>query len=839
MLKLKRTAEALASYEQALARDPQAVVALFNRGNALFELERLEESLDSYARALRIRPDFAEALQEQGKVLQRLGRIQQAQASFDAAFRLKPDLAMVTESRSGHTGGLSAAQLCQRGNAMLGMRRLDAALACYDKALELQPDSLAALNNRGNVLLELQRPAEALQAYERAAQVDPRSVETLTNQGNAQLALKRPREALVSYDRALAVRQDFAAAWNNRGNALLRIEDLYHEDRASEALECYERAIRLNPDFADAVNNRGSVLQRLDRREEALGCYERAIQLNPASAEAFCNRGGVLLDLARIEEALASLDHALRLRPDYPDALNKRGRVLMGLNRFDAALTTYDRALEVQPDSALALNGRASALLSLKRYGEAIEDFASLVEREPDHDYARGNLMFARLAICDWTDHEKLATDIVTAVNAGRRSALPFSFLPVTDSAGAQLASARTVVQDGYPPAPTPLWAGEIYKHDRIRVAYISPDYREHPVSYLMVGLFEKHDRQRFETIGVSLRADDGSATSKRIKAACDRFIDAKDMPDAQLAAHLRELKVDIAVDLAGFTEGLRTGVFAERPAPIQVNYLGYPGTMGAPYLDYILADDFVIPEHSHIHYAERIVSLPDCFQVNDADRTTGILKPGRTDAGLPATGLVLCSFNNSHKLNPQSFDIWMRILRAVPGSVLWLVQGTPTIGENLRREAARRGVEAERLIFAPKLPYPLHLSRLRLADLFLDSLPFNAGATASDALWSEVPVVTCAGEAFASRMAGSLLRAVGLPELITHNVADYEALAMRLATNPAALADVRARLASNRTTCALFDTDRFRRHIEAAYVTMWDRYQRGESPQSFSVPRQ
>jgi protein O-GlcNAc transferase len=386
-----------------------------------------------------------------------------------------------------------------------------------------------------------------------------------------------------------------------------------------------------------------------------------------------------------------------------------------------------------------------------------------------------------------------------------------------------------------HPASDQPLWRGERYRHSKIRVGYVSGDFRDHAVSMLAAGLFEKHDRERFEVIGISLAAAQNTPLAARVTASFTRFLDVTQRSDAQAAAQIRGQEVDILVDLMGFTRGCRPDIFARRPAPVQVNYLGYPGTMGAPYMDYILADDFVIPRDSRVHYGERVVYLPHCFQVNDDSRFMDAV-PSREAAGLPPSGLVFCSFNSSHKLNPVFFGIWMRLLMAIPGSVLWLLGETPPVKANLRRESAVRGIDPERLIFADRLPYAAHLARLALADLFLDSIPFSGGATVSDALWVGVPVVTCAGRALASRMAGSLMRAVGLIEGITDSVDAYEAAVLRLAASPLQLTEWRERLAQGRRDSPLFDTDLFRRHLECAYSAMWDRHQRGEEPESFDV---
>jgi predicted O-linked N-acetylglucosamine transferase (SPINDLY family) len=405
----------------------------------------------------------------------------------------------------------------------------------------------------------------------------------------------------------------------------------------------------------------------------------------------------------------------------------------------------------------------------------------------------------------------------------------------VTDSAAAQVRCAQTFAEDKFPPTAAPLWRGKRYRHAKIRVGYVSADLREHPVSALLAGVFEKHERGRFESIAISLRPAEQSLMGQRIRAAFDSFIDVSQLSDRAVAELMRERQIDIAVDLMGYTQGSRTAILAHRPAPIQVNYLGFPGSMGAPYMDYILADEFLIPASQLRHYQEKVIWLPECFQANDDQRPIAAA-PARRQFGLPELGLVFCCFNNHYKINPECFAIWMRLLRHLPGSVFWLVAGEPAVRENLTSAAAHGDVDPKRLIFAPRIGYDDHLARLRCADLFLDTLPFNGGATASDALWAGVPVVTCAGEALASRMAGSLLTSIGLPELITHDLAQYEALALDLATTPKLLAEYRARLERNRLTSPLFDSERFCRHLESAYVSMWQRSESGKAPEGFAV---
>jgi predicted O-linked N-acetylglucosamine transferase (SPINDLY family) len=422
-------------------------------------------------------------------------------------------------------------------------------------------------------------------------------------------------------------------------------------------------------------------------------------------------------------------------------------------------------------------------------------------------------------------------------VGNGRAVSYPFQLLAWCVSPAVQHACARHYVADKCPPFPVPIWRGERYTHQRIRVAYLSADFRDHPVMVLAAGLFARHDRTRFETTAVSFGLDAPNRMREQLRASFERFVDAHGMSDEEVAKLLRDLEIDIAVDLNGFTDGSRPHVFAQRSAPVQVNYLGYAGTLGREDCDYIVADRFVIPEADQVHYAEKVVYLPDTFMVNDAGRTISARVPSRAEAGLPERGLVFCCFNNSFKITPEIFDIWMRLLRQIDGSVLWLSPANSSAPDNLRREAESRGVAADRLVFAPRVPLNEdHLARLRHADLFLDTMPYNAHATACDALWVGVPILTCAGTSFASRVAGSLLTAVGLPELITRSLEDHEALALKLARDPELLGSMRQKLARHRDIRPLFDTERFTRHIESAYTAMWERAQRGEPPQSFAV---
>ncbi|HET8869115.1 MAG TPA: acetylglucosamine transferase, partial [Aquabacterium sp.] len=459
-----------------------------------------------------------------------------------------------------------------------------------------------------------------------------------------------------------------------------------------------------------------------------------------------------------------------------------------------------------------------SVLEDMDRYEEAIVALRQIRQMDPNFKCVNGRLLHAQRRCLDWTNLSQLTDQVVSDTLAGRLSDAPLNMLAVSDRAAVQLACARQAMADHPPAQRTPLPRRQLGVHDKIRIAYVSADLREHAVSYLMAGVFEHHDRSQFEITAISLKPPQDSPMGRRVQAAFDHFVDVSHWTDDRIVHHMRQHGYDIAVDLMGLTFGARPGIWAQGIAPIQISYLGYPGTTGAPYMDYILADTTVIPPEEQAHYSEKVVYLPDCFQANDRQRPVAERTPSRSELGLPDDAFVFCSFNNLYKIGPETFDSWIRILDQVPGSVLWLVDDQEVARRHAKQEAHVRGIDPARLIFAPRVTYADHLARLKQGDLFLDTLPFNAGTTASDALWAGLPLLTLPGEAFAARMAASLLRAVGLPELICHDRAHYEATAIDLARHPARLQALRQRLSEQRLQCPLFDTPRFTRNLEMAY---------------------
>ncbi len=785
----------------------QQALTLLQQGN-------LEQAETLYRALLQQEPDNADALQFLGVIQAQRGRLDEAAKLMDRAIAQAPDHATAHGNR---------------GNVLRGLARHEEAVASYDRALALDPENPDTLLNRAAALIDLRRPAEALADYEAVLVVNPGHRVARLRRCELLSALQRFAEALAGYEAALQGDPEDVDLLFHCGVLLVKLR------RYAEAVARYDQALMLKPDYAEVLNNRGIALWNDRRHADAVASYDRALVVRPDYADAHYNRGIALAGLNRHAEALASYDRAIACHPGYARAHSNRGAALVRLEQLDAALASYDQALALNPRLADALNNRGGLFRRLGLHERAAQDYASLLELDPQYEDAAGNRLYSEVWCCNWAGFYESRARLLDAVRAGGQVALPFQVAVLSDSAEEHLASARTYVARRYPTA-TPLWTGERYRHDRIRIAYLSADFRDHATAHLMAELFERHDRSRFEVSAWSFGADVQDAMRARLQKAFEQFNDVRNQSDMEVAALLRAREIDIAVDLKGFTDGCRPAIFARRAAPIQVNYLGYPGTTGADYMDYIIGDPEVIPQEHDRFYAEKVVRLPDSYQVNDSKRVIAEQTVSRAEAGLPERGFVFCCFNNNYKITPDVFDVWMRLLQRVTGSVLWLLEDNASASRNLKLEAEARGVRADRLVFAARMLPPDHLARHRLADLFLDTLPCNAHTTASDALWAELPVLTCRGHAFPGRVAASLLRAVGLPELITENLADYETLAFKLATTSALLADIKSRLARNRTTHPLFDIDRYRRHIESAYITMYERYQRAEMPQGFSV---
>jgi protein O-GlcNAc transferase len=734
-------------------------------------------------------------------------------------------------------GGFPAPAQNPRGaDAMLKLReaialhqqgRTAEAESRYSEILQQFPDQPDALHFLGVIESQRGKHDKALQLMDRSIAAHSRNPASHYNRANLLRDMGRLDEALWGYDAALALNGKHISALINRAD-LLRVQERY-----AESLETCERAIAVAPDNASAHYGRGMALRQLNRFNDAISAFDRAIALAPDKPEFLIERGHALCRAGRFADGLANFETAITKDPKNPNAFFGRAGALMELRRFADAVASYDRARALDPAWIETLYGRASALIELERYEEAIADFRRLLAARPDYPYALGMMVHAQNMSCDWSD-ESSANELRQCVRDGKKAASPFALLQISDSPEEMLQCARIVMRDKFEPGREPLWRGEIYRHQRIRLAYVSADLRAHPVGQLMSGVIEAHDRAGFEVIAVSYGADDGSELRQRLKRTFERFIDAELLSDFEIARLIRQMEIDIAVDLPGLTASCRPGILTLRAAPVQVNYLGYAGSLGARNIDYILADRIVIPEQQQKFYDEKTAWLPPPFLPFPARSTA--LPVSRAEAGLPERGFVFACFNSSYKINQRMFSIWMRLLAQVDGSVLWLGRTNTTATANLRTEAERHGIAAYRVIFAPRVPTAeQHLARLALADLFLDTLPYNAHSTAADALSAGVPVLTCRGESFAGRVAASLVTAAGIAEFITANLQEYEARALALTTDRAALESARRKLRSGSIGQPGW-TAGFTRNLETAYRQMWLRAQQGLPPESFSI---
>ena len=760
-------------------RDPNGIPDTVRRALALHQAGRLAEAESLYKSVLRVDKKQFEALHF-------LGLIEAQRENFEEAHRLM--------SRSLEVNTRTPDAYANHARVLNALRRPEQALAACQKALALNPRLLAALSSRAVALQDLGRFSEALSSYDKSLEVKGDYAAALAGRGNCLLALGRHDEGLASFSKALAINPADVAALIGRGKAFGLL------NRIDEALADCDRALAVAPNNVVALTYRGIALNLLNRHEQGLASLDRALAINRAQPEALFHRGNSLYALHRHHDALESYESALALAPNYVDAISNRGDALARLGRLEEALASYQKAISIDPANANAHHNLGNLMLKMGRRDDAIRHYEAVLAVNPGHRFAYGALLDSVLAVCDWNRAEELIGGVPSKLAQGQSLNGPFPLLACIADPLIHLRCAQNAVRHlNMTAAPRrSVRAGG----RRLRIAYLSGDFRRHVNATLATPLFERHDRSRFEVLGVSFGPDDGSDERRRLARAFDEFHDVATRSDREVVELLLNREVDIAIDLMGHTDHSRLGILAGRPAPVQVSYLGFLGTTGAEFIDYILADRIALPFDQQPFYTEKIVHLPDCFLVNDDGLPIAPEAPSRDDCALPAAGFVFCSFNNAYKIQRATFDVWMRILNAVPDSVLWLHQSNDRVVGTLRREAQQRGVDPARLIFAPTVDLPQHLARLRLADLFLDATPYNAGATASGALWAGLPVLTSVGTTFVGRMAASMLHAAGVPSLAVANLQDYEAMAIKLAREPALVASLRETLNRNHATC-------------------------------------
>jgi predicted O-linked N-acetylglucosamine transferase (SPINDLY family) len=687
-----------------------------------------------------------------------------------------------------------------------------------------------ALYYLGSLQLKRSLFAEAIKTFKRSILKGGEFFEALHDLATAQANEGEITSSLNNYQKCLR----YVDASHDLFNKIALIFD--ELKRYDEAIFHYDMALSLKPDYAEAWCNKGITLFELQRYEEAIAHFDKALSLRSDYAEAWSNKGIILNELQRYDEAIAHYEKALSLKPDYAEAWSNIGAVLNKFQRYDEAIIQYDKALSLRPDLAGVWSNKGVTLYELKRYDEAIVHYDKALSLKKDMEWIYGDLFYVRLKLCSWQDLFNSYKNIPKKIFANERIINPFALLALSDDALLNKKSSEVFMKNKYPFNPVLGYIPKHLKKQKIQIGYFSANFHNHAVGYLMAELFELHDKSQFELVGFSFGPKANDGMRQRLKKSFDQFIECGTKSDIEIAQLCRNLNIDIAVDLMGITKDFRTGIFSYRAAPVQVNYLGYPGTMGADYMDYIIADRTLIPIESQAFYSEKVVYLPNTYQVNDRKRSISDNQFTRNELGLPEEGFVFCCFNNNYKILPSTFESWMRILKVVDGSVLWLLQDNDLSMNNLKKEASKQGVDSCRLIFAERMSLPEHLARHRQADLFLDTFPYNAHTTASDALWAGLPVLTMMGQSFASRVAASLLNAIGLSELITNTQKEYEALAIELAINPKKLTDIKHKLETNRLTTPLFNTPLFTKNIEIAYIKMMERYHADLEPDHISI---
>jgi len=644
-------------------------------------------------------------------------------------------------------------------------------------------------------LFNHRRFGDVINLGQRLLQKYPRSGDLYNILGAANAQLDRLDDAVDCFSKALQIKPDSADVHNNLGNALRGLK------RLEEAALYYNKALQLNPEHFDAHNNLGVVFKSMDEWQEAVRCFKRALRLNPKYAKAHFNLGNTYQDLGQPENAVGCYERAIELKPDYANAYKNMGAAYKSLRNLQAAQFYLTKALHFLPDDIALITSNLNISAQL----------------------------------CDW-DAVYADPELISTSGVSDNLITPLIMLSLEDAPARHRARSQQFAKL-FPQNELPSISPPANVPNRLRIGYFSAEFHNHPCMQLMAKMFEIHDRKQFSLYAFSYGADATDPMRDRLKSAFDEFHEVRSLGNRQVAELARSLGIDIAVHITGYTRNQRTGIFAHRAAPLQVSYLGYPGTLGVPFIDYMITDPVVVPAECRTHYTEKLICLPNTYMVTDNTREVSERPMCREEMGLPEQGFVYCCFNTHSKITPNEFDVWMRLLRNVENSVLWLREGSETSRKNLMKEAARRNVDPSRIILAERLPsLAEHLARHRLADLFLDTFNYNAHTTSCDALWAGLPVVTKIGQGFAARVAASLLTAIDLPELISHTVEEYEALALELATNPAKLKQVKSKLAQNRDTSPIFDTEKFTRHIESGFQQAYQRYFDGELPSDIIV---
>ena len=802
--------EAAKLLKKAIKLNPQNPATQYNLAKALSESQDYVGSLIHHEKALQLAPNNPDGWLNYGQTLAQLKRYEQALSAFNNALSIHPQYAEAWYNKA-----LGCVQL----------ERHEEAINCFNQSIELQPNNPKAWLELSTSLGVLKRYEDALQCCEQALKLQSNYPEAWLNKGSAYSELKQFSQAIDAYDKAIELKNDFVAAWYSKGVALEKL------DRKLEALNYYDKAIALDPSYAKAWLNKGNVLNDTTQYQEAIACFDRALELEPDYADAWANKSIALYELKEFESAINCCDQAIGIEPRHSKGWINKGSILCEMNMHLESIKCFDIAIALKPNDIDALVNKGGVYTLLNERKKAIDCLEAALSIDSKIKFTEGLLLYLKLQEGDWGNFHKSCSSLIERINKDEKVAAPFLALSITDDPQIQLKAAQIYCNSAYPKndslGPIPK-----YSHPKIKVAYFSADFKDHPVAYLTAELFELHDREHFEMYAFSTRKSGPSPIKDRLINAFDHFIEVDEQSDKEVALLARELQIDIAVDLGGHTQHARTGIFAYRAAPVQVNYLGFAGTMGADYFDYIVADKIVIPQEFQEFYLEKKVYLPNSYIVDDSQRAPSNKKLSRSEFGLPEDSTVFCCFNNSYKFNPPRIASFAKILTNVPNSVMWITENNASFKQNLLAEFNKLGIAEHRIVFATRVDAMAdHLARYRLADLFLDTSPYNAHTTAMDSLKSGLPIISLAGKSFASRVGASLLTAIGLPELIVQSEEEFIDLASKLGQDARALQLLKEKLSQNLTSTALFNTKIFCGHLEAAYQEMHQAYMQDLAP--------
>ena len=834
--------ESVKSYKKAIELNPNYAKAFYNLGGVYHEMEMMKDSIQCYKKAISLDPYFSEAHNNLGNVYKGLKRMDEAVKSFQNAIDISPNyiealfsLALVLQSM----GSLESIEYYKKlltlkpdfiqvhinlANHLKRINHIDEAIISYKNALDIDPNNIEALNNLGNVFRDLGQLDQAIQLYKKAIRFKPDYPMTHHNLGVALKDFGKLEEAIKSYKKAIMLHPNDFESLGHLGETQ-RLLGNFHE-----AIESYKKALLINPKDSNILNNLGVAYRDIGQLDDAIISYQKSVDINPNDYDAYNNLGIIFSDLGLLDDGINSYECAIKINPNFAAGFNNMAILLTKLNRWEEAQQFNQKALIIKPEFAEGLSLQGQIFTEMNRLNDALISFQKAVEVNSDLPYALGKVLFAKMNICDWSGLAVKLEELSIRIQNNDKVIVPFELLCLIDDPDLQGKTSVIYSNDQFPKNNVLPKIGLYSKHDKIRVGYFSADFRIHPVATLTAELYEIHNRDLFEIHAFSFGPDTNDEMNLRIKDGVDYYHDVLTKSPKEIALLARSLEIDIAVDLGGYTAESRTGIFSISAAPIQVCYIGVLSTMGTDYYDYLIVGHDMIPKKNQKFYSEKIVYLPS-YQVNDSKEKLPDIYYSRSDFGLPDRGFIFCCLNNTYKITPGIFDSWARILERVEDSVMMIYVSNKIAKENLSKEIKYLGINANRLIFVEKLPRAEYLARYRLADLFLDTHPYNAGTTASDALRMGLPILTLNGNSFNSREAASIISAVNLPEMITKTNEEYESLAIELAENPKKYKVIKEKLAKNLHNAPLFNTPLFVKNLESTYEIMYEKYHQGLEP--------